>query len=137
MMEASLKAAGEALGVVTGGSGKVAVMTARRGAKVLVKHGAKRAARRVVQLIPGFIGKRLTNKYTTRYFTKMIKKEVRSRTRKYLKQRRKFTREEAEKYLMDEAGATASELKSCTNSKISDLISVVAYPPTEFKSKDE
>ena len=79
--EAGMNAAGDALGLVTGGAGKMAAVGARTAAKVggqvLVKEGMRQAAKQGIKAGFRAAGKQLTKKAIKRHVKKYLKKKIR------------------------------------------------------------
>ena len=91
--EAGANAAGDAIGLVTGGAGKVASVAAKTGlkvgAKVAVKQGAKVAMKQAGKAAVKAAGKQMTKKSMKSYAKKYLKKKVKKATKKALKDARK------------------------------------------------
>lgn len=110
--EAALNAAGDAVGLATGGTGKVAMTAARVGAKVVVKQavkqGVKQAVKAGARAAVRAVSKQLTRKamqsYAKKYFKKKIKAAVKREAKAILKDGKQMVRDELEavaKQVMD------------------------------------
>ena len=130
--EAGMNAAGDALGLVTGGAGKVAAVGARAavkaGGKVLAKEGAKQATSQGVKAGFQAAGKQLTKKAIQRHVKKYLKKKIKEAIEdgidEYFNWRQ---REEIITNLLEEdIGLSRSELESLSDYEFFELLQFLA-----------
>lgn len=107
-INAGLNVAGDALGVVTGGTGKVAMCGVRAAGKVAMKQGAKAALKAGAKAI----SKKMTKEWWKSYAKKYIKKKIKKEYRKQVKQAWKRFEEDGE--LPDELGPMVECLSNAT-----------------------
>lgn len=136
-VEAGTNLAGDALGLVTGGAGKVAGVAAKTGAKAAVKiaakEGVKQAARAGVKAAAKAAGKQMTKRAMKRYAKKYIKKKVKKAAKNAYKEWKNQGDSDDDDYNDDdfrasainylvESGYSASYLTSLSNEQLADLL---------------
>ena len=103
--EAGMNLAGDALGLVTGGAGKVASVAAKNAIKFAAKEGMKSVSKKVVRDAAKQGGKaavRMAKKQTT-------KKELKKQTKKYVKKKVKEAIKEGIENYSDEAAESSED----------------------------
>lgn len=134
--EAGMNAAGDALGLVTGGAGKVATTAAKVGAKTVVKTAAKQGLKQAVKVggraAMKAARKQLTTSamkaYAKQYFKKKIKKEVKRAIKEKMEEYYEAAvdyidehRDELISILADAIGTSQYELESLDEQELLNL----------------
>ena len=128
--DAGMNLAGDALGVVTGGAGKVATTAAKVGAKTAVKAVAKAGVKQAVRLggraAVKAARKQLTTRamkaYAKRYFKKKVKKAAKRAVKEAIEAYEDGERrEEIIDTLMEAVGASWGELNALDDQELIEL----------------
>ena len=145
-VEAGMNAAGDALGLVTGGTGKVAANAARVGVKVAgkvvlkegVKQGVKLAGRAAARAVRKQLTKAAMKAYAKKYFKKKIKKAVKKAIKEEMDKYFNHdgsSREELVEKLIEGIGATQEELDELDDQALLDLAqSAVDYDEEDYNN---
>ena len=132
--EAGINAAGDALGLVTGGAGKVATTAAKIGAKAAaktaVKQGVKQAVKAGGRAAMKAASKQLTKSAMKAYAKKYFKKKVKKAAKQALKDAMDeyFEADDIDQYreeiigiLVNEAGVSQDDIEELDEQELLDL----------------
>ena len=134
--EAGMNAAGDALGLVTGGAGKVATTAAKVGAKAAVKtamkqgvkHAVKAGGRAAMKSASKQLTRSAMKSYAKRYFKRKIKRAVKEAIKEKM---REFDAngylDELIEIVADATGMSQYELEGMDQQEIYNLAYVAAY----------
>ena len=120
--EAGMNLAGDALGLVTGGAGKVAATAGRAAVKTAVKQGVKAGAKAAIKAASRQVTKSAMKSYAKRYFKKKVssaaKRAVKDALREYFD---RGARDTLIARLAEATGASRSELSRLSDQDLADL----------------
>ena len=123
--EAGMNAAGDALGLVTGGAGKVASTAAKVGAKAAVKtvakQGVKAAVRAGGRAAMKAARKQLTRAAMQAYAKKYFKKEIKKEVKRIIKEKMEEYYNTAAEYIEEHRDELISILADATGTSQCDL----------------
>lgn len=127
--EAGTNAAGDALGLVTGGAGKVAMVGGKAAVKAVAKQGVKAAVRAGGKAAMKQLSASAMKSYAKQYFKKEIKREVKrilkQKMEEYLASAAEYIeqhREDIIRTLADAIGVSRRELQQLSDQELINLV---------------
>jgi len=117
---AGMNFVGDALGLVTGGAGKVGMIAAKTGAKALVKQGVKAGGKAFLKVVRKNVTAEAAKKYILKEFgKKAIKKKSKEAVKDLIKDGvKEIVRENLENALAEATGIDVSELKEYADDRL-------------------
>lgn len=116
----AFNAAGDAAGLMTGGSGKVAMVAGRAGAKVLVKHGATVATQKVIKV--GKKGFKRNVKKNIKDLPGNIKKECKGQIEAIIEEEADVSRKMLEDVISEGLQVPLDELREMPKHELLDIV---------------